>query len=106
MAAEHFGNLAKHFVADLVAVRVVEFLEEVDVEQYERTGRALALPFAEAAFQFVVECTAIVQAGQRIGAGLGFMRFNFDCLHRQLLFGLLQALLQFGIGGEHLIHRR
>ena len=61
---QHFGDLAEHFVADLVAVRVVEFLEEVDVHQNQSARRAFALPFAESALELVVEGAAIRQSGQ------------------------------------------
>ena len=66
---QHFGHLAEHFVADLVAVRVVELLEEVDVQEHESAGRALALPFAEPAFELVVEGAAIrqIRSANRFG---------------------------------------
>ena len=41
---EHLGHLAQHFVAHLVAVRVVEFLEEVDIQQHERARRCVCVP--------------------------------------------------------------
>ena len=87
-----------------MAVRIVEFLEEVDVQQHQRAGHAFALPFAEPAFELVVECTAIRQAGERIGAGFGLVGFDFGGLRGELLFGLLEPLLQLGVGGEHLVH--
>ena len=102
---QHFGDLAEDFVADLVAMCVVELLEEVDVHQDQGARRALALPFAESAFEFVVEGAAIRQAGQRIGAGLGFVGFDFDGLGGKLFLGLLEPLLQLGVRGDHLIHR-
>ena len=94
------ATLPQHFVARLVAVRVVEFLEEVDVQEHQRAIGAFALPFAEAAFQLVVERAAIRQAGERIGPGLGFVGANFRRLSGELLFGLLEPLLQLALAAS------
>ena len=102
---QHLADVAEHFVAGRVAVRVVELLEMVDVEDHQREWRLPALPLGEAALHLVVERAAIGQIGERIGAGFGFVAAQVGGLGRDLLFGQGQPRLQFVVGVDHAADR-
>jgi hypothetical protein len=87
-------------------VRVVELLEEVDIQHDQRDGRVLARPFIESATKLVVEGPAVRKAGERVGAGFGFVGFDFGGLVGELFLGGLEPVLQFGVGGQDLVHGR
>src|SRR5208337_2842911 len=44
-AAEHLRHIPQHFVAGPMSVRIIEFLESVDVDDRQREGAALAAEF-------------------------------------------------------------
>src|SRR3712207_6928366 len=58
------------FVARVVAERVVDLLEVVDVEQHERSAAAVAGGALELALERLVEVAPVVQAGERVAHGL------------------------------------
>ena len=76
---------AKHFVARLMPVRVVELLEMVDVAEDQRERPAAALELVEAGGDLVVEGPAIRQAGEDVGAGFGGLHFHEPRLFVELV---------------------
>ena len=78
----------------------LNFLKKSISSRIERAGRLLPLPFAEPSLELVVERSPIVQAGERIGPRFGFVRLDLGGLRGELLLGLLELLLQLGVGGQ------
>ena len=68
--ADAASDLAQALVADLMTIVVVEGLEEVDVQQQQGEGPAVALHLLPVIFQSEIEGAAVADAGQRVGAGL------------------------------------
>ena len=66
---EHAAELANHLVARLVAVQIVDPLEEVDVEHHARQRRVIALRPPPFATQVVEQGAAVRQSGDRVGVG-------------------------------------
>ena len=66
--AEGIGDEDQAAVAFLVAVAVIEFFEEVDVDEDRRKAAAELLPVAPVVPQLLVDGPAILQARQRIGS--------------------------------------
>ena len=62
-------HLHQHAVAGLVAVRVVDALEAVDVEQQHRERQLVALEDAEQLADLLLEVAQVVEAGERVGVG-------------------------------------
>ncbi len=94
LAAEGLGDETDHAVSDQVAMRVVDFLEVIDVGHQQARGidRFRVL---EGGIQCLVQGRTVGQAGQRIGIGLVPFAFQF--------------LLQFGdlsrLAIEIVLHR-
>ena len=102
------ADAAQHFVAGLMAMHVVEFLEMVDVENDQRKYAMAPLPFGHPPAQFVIESATIGERGQRVGAGHRNLRFQLGGLALELHFGRSELLLQplvglhdFGHAFEH-----
>ena len=68
--AQRGGDRGEHDVAALVAERVVDRLEVVDVEQRERERPLVAQRARELLAQALVEGAVVGQAGERIGGRL------------------------------------
>ena len=68
--AQRGGDRGEHGVAALVAERVVDRLEVVDVEQGERERPLVAQRAGELLAQALVEGAVVGQARERIGGGL------------------------------------
>ena len=78
----------EHFVAGLVAVRVVDLLEVIEVDEEDGQG---ALEFEgadELVVEKVVEAGAVGQAGEGIGGGFDLEGFVFFLDGLDLLLGL------------------
>ncbi len=68
--AQDVGNFLDQAVAGRVAIGVVDLLEVVEVEHQDRAGGALASRPRHRQVEVLVEAAAVLQAGQRILAGL------------------------------------
>ena len=66
-ADEHVAHPAQHLVTGEVAVRVVERLEAVEVDEDEAEGRAVGLGQAELVGQGGLELAPVGQAGEVVG---------------------------------------
>ena len=103
--AERRGHVSQDLVAGLMAVRIVEFLEMIDVDHDQRERALAPLPFGKAAIHLVVQRPAIAQLGQRIGAGDRGLRFQLGGLPLQPDFGGGQLLLQGLVGLDDVADR-
>ena len=74
------GELDQHFIANLMAVAIVDLLEVVDVEQGHTHGRFQPARARQLALEVFVQALAVERAGQGVVAHLGA--------------GVLQLLLQ------------
>ncbi len=68
-ALQRCGELAQHLVGGLVADRVVDELEVVDVEEQDRELGALALGAGEHLLDVLVEQAAVRQSGEPVLVG-------------------------------------
>jgi hypothetical protein len=66
----HGGELHQHLVADIVTVRVIHFLEKIDVEQRQRQWCPVPRGACHLGGERLVEFQAVVKAGQRVCRGL------------------------------------
>ena len=57
------GQFEEHFIADGVPVNVVELLEVVDVDHYQRERLAVALGLGHGAGEVALESTATAEGG-------------------------------------------
>ncbi len=77
-AAQAVGELAKHAVADRVAVPVVDRLEPVEVEQRDREPAGAVGP-GDLLVEPEVEFAAVGEAGERVGVGeLAHLALQFE----------------------------
>ena len=67
--AQRVGDLADQLVAGAVAERVVDVLEQVDVDQHRGAARAVAGDVVDVALELALERAAVEQAGQRVVVG-------------------------------------
>ncbi len=102
---EQPAELAQHIVAVLVAVRVVDLLEMVDIEEHQRERLLVAPGPFVLDFELFVKGAMVAQAGQPVGRRqfgqkligmfeLGFLRFKL----RTVLVDALHLLAQLGLG--------
>ena len=71
------GDIDQHFIADAVAVQIVDALERVHVEQEDRMRAMTAWQRGKGILQLLIELAAVRQAGKRI-------------LHRQFMGALFR----------------
>src|SRR5262249_59614577 len=64
------ADLAQHLVAGVMAERVVELLEAVEVDQQQRELVALALGVGDRAIEPDEQVAAVAEPGQLIGGGV------------------------------------
>jgi hypothetical protein len=64
--AQANGDVDQHLVADAVAVKIVDPLECVEIEQEHRMRAMTARRRAHCGLQFLIEQAAVRQAGERI----------------------------------------
>lgn len=104
-AAQDRAKLARHAlqqrIAGLVAERVVDFLEPVEIDEQKTRRLAGGAAAGDHRFQFVVEGAPVGQVGQCIVVGrmvaLLLRQFDLALLRGQLLVGCLQIQQQLGI---------
>jgi hypothetical protein len=68
-----------------VTVRIIEFLEEVDVDHHDAARPLMQLKLLAAAAHAVVKCASIIEPRERVGASLTDMYFNLFRLLAQFL---------------------
>ena len=66
---DQLGELAQHFVGGVVADRIVDALEVVEVDEQHRELAAVAAGAREASLQQLVEATPVRQAGEPVVIG-------------------------------------
>ena len=66
---ETLGDRENEFVADMMAERIVDVLEMVEVDEEDRRGRTAAPHFADQPLQALAEIDAVGQAADRIVQG-------------------------------------
>ena len=93
MVPRNAGNQVEGPVAGAMAVKVVEILEAIHVQQHHGQRRAAALAFGPAALQLFVERARVGQAGEWIGAGLGDLGFQLAGLVLQFAGVVFQVVV-------------
>jgi hypothetical protein len=82
--AQRFANHAQDLVADLVAIAIIDPLEEINVDNREMAVAIIVL----VAFELALEGTAIVHHGQSVGIG---EHGQLDLLAQYMFMPLPQA---------------
>ena len=100
--AQDAGQLREHRVPRGMAVRIVQQLEAVDVDQHEEKAGAVAAKLGAPALKLVLEGPAVGQPREGIGAGLAHRRRHLLGLLGEGRFRLGNPLLEQLIGLRHL----
>ncbi|MCY1421517.1 hypothetical protein D9M71_371750 [compost metagenome] len=90
---ELLGHPVQHPVAGIVAKRVVDALEAIQVHVHQRLRLVRALVAQQRTFGGLVETPAVEQAGERVGDGLVFQLLVQVVYHRHVQHGHHHGLL-------------